>query len=687
VNRRINLTYLAMVAFAVLSLYASSLIPNPTTIGSQVEEIFLLNAGMGALVALLYSVLRNLSFGSLSRNGLQLDLRLPAAVVATSLALALLYAYRTSGANWLFVPVPALLIFTALSLHNIYPFRGTVRRPSLRPLTEDRFVKFVTTKDRLKRLAEFRAQRFSLLLSQAGVIGNPYTMAARSIIQTIMTAVILVPAAALLGLFLWYPLALLVAVPALVYVYPEVQLRSKRGERQEGVERELPFFSILVNVLGSAGVPLYTIFKDVAETKIFKAIRGEALLVKRDVEVFGMDPTASFERLASYHPSRKFSTLLYGYTAKVRSGGDIPSYLQGESGSLLRGLEESWTVYASRAGIIGSMMITVFGVLPLLLLVVGIFSPATSVVGLTAFTAVGVPTFTILLVFMAGRMQPVGEEPLTGAPKRSILLSLPGLALGLLTGEPWLGAASMLFLFFTVYGYSVMEQRREMKEIDEALPEFMKDLMEFKRQEYDLNKAISSIAAHDRYTPSFDRLLSRIVAQLKSGTPLDEVNVDPRTRMGRMTLFILGQMGRSGGGTIDTVYQLTAYTTKVAEMKKNTQTEMRPYMILSYISPLLLAFGVTFVGAVLSSFSSRVQPGLSTAHLSGLAIGTLSPQLFQVSDLLIVISAAALGIIGAKMTDFTVKNTLRASLNVVIAVVATYALSALNLASLFHFGV
>ena len=637
---RTSLTYMAMLAFAMLSLYASSLVPNLATVESQAVRIFLLSAGAGALVALSYSVVRNLGSRSLPRNDggpLQPDPR--------------------------------------------------ARRPSLKPLTEDRLVRFVTARGRLKKLAEFRAKRFSLLLSQAGVIGNPYTMAARSITNAIITAAALVPAAASLSLLVWRPLALLVAIPALVYVYPEVRLRNKRGERQEGVERELPFFSILVNVLGSAGVPLYTIFKDVAETRIFRAIRGEALLVKRDVEVFGMDPNESFERLASYHPSKKFSTLLYGYTAKVRSGGDIPSYLTSESGSLLRGLEESWTMYAGRAGIIGSLMVTVFGVLPLLLLVLGIFSPATAVVGLTAFAIIGVPIFTILLVFMAGRMQPVGEEPLTGAPVRSLLLSLPGLALGLLTGELWLGAASMLFLFFTVYGYSVMEQRREAKEIDEALPEFMKDVMEFKRQEYDLNRAVLAIAAHDRYTPSFDRLLSRVAAQLKTGTPLDEVSVDPRTRLGRMTFFILGQMSRSGGGTIDTVYQLTAYTTKVVEMKRNTQAEMRPYMMLSYIAPLLLAFGITFIGAVLTSFSSRVRPGLAAAHLGSLSIGTIPPQLFQVSDLLIVVSAAALGIIGAKMTDFTVKNTLRASANVVIAVVATYTLTALNLASLFHFGV
>jgi hypothetical protein len=40
--------------------------------------------------------------------------------------------------------------------------------------------------------------------------------------------------------------------------------------------------------------------------------------------------------------------------------------------------------------------------------------------------------------------------------------------------------------------------------------------------------------------------------------------------------------------------------------------------------------------------------------------------------------------VGAKMTDFTIRNTLRASVNVVIAISATYVAYALNLGSLFH---
>jgi hypothetical protein len=153
-----------------------------------------------------------------------------------------------------------------------------------------------------------------------------------------------------------------------------------------------------------------------------------------------------------------------------------------------------------------------------------------------------------------------------------------------------------------------------------------------------------------------------------------------------MVLFILGEMSLSGGGTVETYYQLTSYAVRVVEMKRNTREEMRPYLLLSYFSPVLLVFGIAFMGAVLTSFSTRIQPGQAALRLLNLQIGALPPELFQVANLVVVVSSAALGIIGAKMIDFTVKNTLRASLNVVIAVVAAYAVAAINLASVLHLG-
>ena len=96
------------------------------------------------------------------------------------------------------------------------PFQGTARAPSLEPLREDGLVKFVTGRERLKKLAEYRAQRFSSLLAKSGRVGNPYALAAKSVSQAMLATAIIVPVAVVLGVFAWHPLALMVVVPALL---------------------------------------------------------------------------------------------------------------------------------------------------------------------------------------------------------------------------------------------------------------------------------------------------------------------------------------------------------------------------------------------------------------------------------------------------------------------------------------
>ena len=244
----------------------------------------------------------------------------------------------------------------------------------------------------------------------------------------------------------------------------------------------------------------------------------------------------------------------------------------------------------------------------------------------------------------------------------------------------------MLAAFFGAYGLSVRAQIRETRELEAGLTRFLKDLMELKRQEYDLTRGVVSIASANRYNPSFDKLLAEVSARLKAGVPLDEVEVRSRSRLARLVFFLIGQMSRSGGGTVDTVYQLSSYSSKLVEMKKSARAEIRPYQVLSYASPLLLAFGVTFVRSVLGTFSKAVKPSFGAISISAFQIGAVPPALSQVSNLLIVVSAASLGLIGAKMTDFSVRNTFPGSVNVGVAVGALLAMSALNLGSFAALG-
>jgi len=502
--------------------------------------------------------------------------------------------------------------------------------------------------------------------------------------ETLVSAMVSTPLAFLLALLVT-PLGVLLAFTPLVFLFlPELRLRDRIAQRREGVERELPFFSVVVNVLAGAGIPLYTILLDMATSDMFPSIKQEALLVRRDVAIFGSNPNDSIERLASSHPSSRFGDFLLGYTSKARSGGDVASYLTGESRSLLRGLEEDWARYVSRVGIVGSTMITAFGVVPLLLTVVGVFSPSFADASLLVFTLVVVPSVAIALLSMAGRMQPVREEPIRGKAGRSILVSLPGAFAAAFLGGFWASVGTASLIFFVAYGLSVRGQIAETKAIEAGLARFLKDLLEYKRQEYELARAVLATQASTRYNNRFDRLLSRVASQLKAGIPLDEVRVECRSKLGALGFLLLGQMSRSGGGTVDTVYQISSFADRMTEMKKSAAIEIRPYVILSYISPLLLAFGIAFVGGVLSSINRTARPVIAGLGASAAQVGASPVPLGQISDLLIIVSAAALGLISAKITDFTVKNTLKASVNVALAIAAVAAVSTMGSHSLLQ---
>jgi hypothetical protein len=532
------------------------------------------------------------------------------------------------------------------------------------------------------RVARWRSPRIRVLLRKSGQVGNPLAIATKAASRLQAAAIVAVPAAALAALFI-SPLLLCVAtLPLFAIILPEIRLRDKVAQRREGVDRELPFFSVFASVLGSAGVPLYLGFRTLAGSDVFAHMKAEAMLVRRDVEIFGMNPNDALERVAANHPSPRFSDFLLGYTSKARSGGDVAAYLSNEGGAFLKGLEDEWARYASRVGIVGSMMITVFGIIPLMLMVVGVFSPGASTAGLFYFTGVGVPLFTIALLYLAGKMQPLHESLPRGKVARSAALALVGIGVDFLTGLFWLSVASALLVCFIGYWLSVRKELAEARDEEEGLARFLKDLLEYKRQEYDLAKAVVAIQSTGHYNRRFDAVLSRVANELRAGVPLDQVKVESKSRLGRLAFLLLGEMSRTGGGTVDTVFQVSSFADRVGEMRRNTQAEMKPYLYLSYVSPLLLAFGVTFVGDILSSLGTRAGSGLSVLHISGAQVGSLSPALSQVSDLLIVVSAASLGLIGAKLTDFTVRNTLKPSVNVLLAIAAIVVMTAVGSHSL-----
>ena len=506
---------------------------------------------------------------------------------------------------------------------------------------------------------------------------------ARDYLRRSLIAAAVTGPAAIVGSILvsqWF-LALF-AVPPAVYALPDITLRDRAAQRKESTDAELPFFSLAVGVLAGAGVPLYSILEEVAKGDFF-SLRKEALLVKRDVAVFGMNPVDAIERMALGHPSARFKEFLLGCTSKIRSGGDLGPYLAAESASLLGGVKEGWARYVSRIGLIGSMMVTAFGVVPLLLLVAGVFSPGFSILGLVAYAGVAVPFMTAGLVVLAGRLQPMKLEMARGRTWAGLAAAIPISLAAYHWGNVWESLALGSIAFFVVYGMPVRTQLSEARDFEQGLSRFLKDILEFKRRDYDLARAVVAVSGATEYPAAFDKVLSEIAAQLRMGAPLDEVKVRCRSRIGKLIFHLLGQMARSGGGTVDTVNQLSTFVDRVKESMRETSAEMKPYLALSYLSPLLLAFGVAFVGGVSTSLGgmSKIAEGIGQ---SGLQFGAVPGALEQTADVLIVASSASLGLIATKITDMTIRNTAKAAVNVLVAAIAVAVVSFVGPHSLGH---
>src|SRR3989338_1458144 len=114
-----------------------------------------------------------------------------------------------------------------------------------------------------------------------------------------------------------------------IFSYPKIQQSSISKERKKKVEEELPSFVIFSAVLQNVGISLYDIFQLFHKTGLFKSIGKEAMLLKRNVEHFGLSQMEGLEELGRTHKSESFKNLLLVYTSICRSGGDLSLYLEG----------------------------------------------------------------------------------------------------------------------------------------------------------------------------------------------------------------------------------------------------------------------------------------------------------------------------------------------------------------------
>lgn len=543
-------------------------------------------------------------------------------------------------------------------------------KPAIRPLTEQAPLRFISKHKLLRGLAERIGLSIANDVLKAGETLSPYRFAAKTLFSFLVSLMILTPVAIALAVLVHPSLLLLAVAPLALLYYPKLKLKNTIGDRRRGLEDEIPFFTVFASILQSVGISLYNSFLAIIGRGIFKQIEKDALLIKRDVEFFFKSPIEALEDAGRRHPHEKMRTLLLGYTSEWRSGGDVSAYMDAKADDYLREMEFRWRQYAERVTDIGETVISLLFVLPMMILMAAFIFPGQAMTMTSLTLALVIPMLTAVVFGVVHNTQPKTYNVVGGDWKLAAAAGVAtGVVVALLQVPAWLCLAASLAAASAVYGASVVVQMREIEMMERALPQFLRDVTEYRKMGYDITKGITKIAEENTYNPVFDSLLDSVAKQLNLGLRLAEVEVPTRSWLTKMCFFLLAQVVESGGGTAKCLETLTNFMNHVVRVKREAKASMRLYQILSMFTPIALSIVVAMMFTLVTSFSTFMAPGLSDV-LSGEAIAEMIqiPQaLVEQCYLLVVVSSICVALLSTKAVNLTAKNTIWITVNLALA--------------------
>jgi flagellar protein FlaJ len=567
----------------------------------------------------------------------------------------------------------SLAIFIIIDAIFVWPHENTIKpivmkptKPHVRPLSEAHAVALVSRFKLLRKLSERSSPSIAKDVVKANETVSPYRLAAKSLFYALIALFICTPIAIYLAVFISPGFLAFMALPAIPLTYFRLKLKSATGDRRRAVDDELPFFAMYASILQSVGVNLYNALLQSIGKSVFKQVEKDALIAKRNVEFFFRSPVEALEEAGKMHPNERMKNLLLGYTSEWRSGGDLARYLEAKADDCLKDMNFKWKNYADKASDLGETTVSLLFVLPMMILMSAFIFPSQAMTMVGATTSIAIPLMTVAVFGLVNASQPKTYDVLKGDLKLSIIAGAVTLASTVLLGTSlWLCFAATLAAASTFYGASVFLQLRENGMLEKMLPQFLRDVTEFRKMGYDISKAIMKISEENTYNTVFNNLLQAVARQMKLGVRIAEVEVPTRSWLTRISFFLLTEILESGGGTASSMEKLTDFVSQVVRTKRETSASMRLYQALSIFTPVGLSLITALMFTLITAFSAAVTPGAPISFLGSIA--QVPQGLVDMSYLLVLSSSACIALLTAKTVDLTAKNTLWITVNMALA--------------------
>lgn len=475
------------------------------------------------------------------------------------------------------------------------------------------------------------------------------------------------PVSLALGFFTGWHSLLALLIPPVWILYPRIRLHLVISERKASADAEMAFFVLYASVMQSIGQSLYNSVVDVVGGAIFPSLENEGRMLSRNVRLFGLDQITALNEHAMSHPDPNLKNLLLGYVSISKSGGDLVRYMERKSEEFFHRAQFRYSNYKSQAGILGETMLILLTILPMLILVSSFLLAEESVTAVANVAFVLVPTLTAFMMLMINTSQPKTRN-VVDLRVWPVLAGMLASSTLLVSGQQvWLVVGAGITSYALTNYVACMKQFREISHVDSALPDFFRDVTEYRKIGIPIPNAIMKMSESRRYNPYFDRLLVTVSALLRHGYPLSVAagSIPIRSWTAKTSFFVLGKIADSGGGTAEILEQITVFSSNVNQTRNDTKAGISVISYFAMLSPVMMTYTTKEMAGILAKLNSSV------SHMAYGAFGVqtmlVSGDLMVAVNLLNVMSAISIGLVMAKLTHFTVKHTLLLGISALIS--------------------
>ncbi len=476
----------------------------------------------------------------------------------------------------------------------------------------------------------------------------------------------------LIGNYGFVVTGIVLVIPLSLILYPLAYLSSKKSDRKRRVEDELPWFALYASVMQSARLSLYESFKRIMGKNILPAIGNEAAITERNVKMLGMDQVNAIEALARHHPSRRFSEFLYSYTTILRTGEDLVTYLESRVREYLEMLKFRLRRYAERSVDLGEILIAMFYVLTSIVVSLVVVAGDIALTAIRMYNYLAIPLLTVVLYSVTNSTQPRLYDRYRVSHALSAITTPLATLIAIVAGwDPPLIIASFVVGLAGGYGFQYYMQQKVISAQEKALQDFLRDVSEYHKIGLPVSRAIASIAERRSYNPFFDDLLGYIAFQLRMHRRLGEVIVPTNSWLVRMVFFILGEIEATSEGTIKTLEELVNFVQEYNIAKNEMRGMLRLYELLAYTTPVMLTLTVSLVTGLTTGFQPPSASAFSNAPFGfSPSVGHLNKTVLSEVKTSTLLASLSLAVLTSKTIDFTVRNTVRTIIVVIISILS-----------------